>query len=141
MILSNEFNNLFVYVFCLISYLIIKVRTVERTLKLCCIDNTEIFLYITSHLVSSSSSKGNNGSIAYLVDDWSYSSVFRTEIMSPFRDAMSLINGIKRYLYSLEKVNIFFFCQRLRCHIQQFCLPIYDVTLHLVNGRFIQRGV
>ena len=50
-VLPYELNYLLVYILRLMPYLIIKVRTVERTLELCCVEYSEAFLYIRSNLV------------------------------------------------------------------------------------------
>ena len=118
--LANKTYYILIYILCLGSYLVIEIWTVERTLELLGIDNAEAFLYVSAHLVGSSGSQGNHRSLTYLVDNRTDATVFRAEIMSPFRNTVSFIHCIERNLYRLKELNILILGERLWCNIQQF---------------------
>ncbi len=82
--------------------------------------------------------KGYDRSYAYLLYYVAYASVFRTEVMPPFRDTMRFIYGIEGDFHILQEFHIIFLCQRFRCHIEQLGLSAQDIGLHLINGRLVQ---
>ena len=82
-VLLDELDDILVDIFRLRTYLIIEVRTVERTLELLGIDHVEVLLDVTAHLVSGRGSQGDDWSLAYLVDNRTDTAVFRSEVMSP----------------------------------------------------------
>ena len=97
-ILSYELYYLSVYVFSLLSHLVIEVRTVEGTAKLKGIGYAEALLDVGAHLVRSGGSKSYNRRNANLVDSGSERAVVWTEVVAPLRDAVSLVYSIERYV-------------------------------------------
>ena len=81
--LLNELDNILVHIFGLGTNLIIQVGTVKRALELVSIHDTQVFLDIRAHLVRSRSRQGYHGSIAYLINDGTNTTILRTEIVSP----------------------------------------------------------
>ena len=82
--LFDEPHNLLVHVMSLCPYLIVQVRTVERTKEILCRNDAETLLYVLTYLLCSCSRKGYDRGSAYIVDDRAQASVFRTEVMAPF---------------------------------------------------------
>lgn len=74
---------------------VVEVRTVERTLVGNGIGYAQTLFDVGSHLFGGSGSECNHGGITNVVDDGAYFAVFGTEVVTPFRDAMSLVNGIE----------------------------------------------
>ena len=140
-ILSDELHDLLINLLRLRSYLIIQVRSVERALELHRIQNTQTLLDIRPHLIRSRSRQGDDRCLTNLVHDRTDTSVFRSEIMSPLRDTVRLVNSIEADLARFQEVHILLLGQRLRSHIQQFGLSCRDVSLHLIDGRLVQRRV
>jgi len=54
---------------------------------------------------------------ANLINNRSDTSIFRTEIMSPFRNTMGFIYRIKRHIHLFKKINVFFLRQGFRSNI------------------------
>lgn len=67
--------------------------------------------------------------------------VFGAEVVSPLRNTMGLINGYERDLERFKEWQIILFVQRLRCHIEQFGLALFDIFLHAVDSRAVERRV
>ena len=61
--------------------------------------------------------------------------------MTPLRNAMSLVNGIKRNLDLFEKCDVFVLVERFGSHIKQFRLTAAHVVDDLLDGRLVERGV
>ena len=137
--LADEHDNLLIYLLRLWTYFIIQIRSVERTFELCSIFHPQATFDIRSHLVGSCGRQCDDRSLSYLVDGMTYFSVFWSEVVSPLRDAVCLINSIERNVDRLEKFYILLFVQRLRCHIQQLGMSINDIRLHLINSRLFER--
>lgn len=98
-------------------YLIIKVRTVERRFENLSIYHSQIFLDIMLHLWCRCCGQRNQRSLSYFVDNRANPPVFRSEVMSPFRNTMSFVHCIERNFHRTQKFYIFFFRQRFRRHI------------------------
>ena len=94
-VLFDETDDILVDLIGLGAHLIIEVRTVERTLELVSIQNAQVLLDIRTHLVGSCCRQGNDGCIANLIDDRTDTAILRTEVMTPFRDTVSLVYGIE----------------------------------------------
>ena len=99
------------------TYLIIQVRTVERGFKDLCIYHPQILLDIMLYLRCCRCCKRNQRRLSYFIDNRTNSSVFRSEVMSPFRNAVGFVHRIERDLHRTQKFHVFLLCQRLRCHI------------------------
>ena len=93
--LAYELDDILVHILRLRPYFIIKVGAIERALELLGIDDAEVFLYVGTHLVGGCRRERDDRRIAYLIYDGSDASVFWTEVMSPLRDTVSLIDSIK----------------------------------------------
>ena len=139
--LLDKAYNILIYILGLGTYLVVQVRTVERTLELRGINDTQALLDIRTHLIRCRGSQGNNRCHTNLVDDRTDTTVFRTEVMSPFRDTVSLVNCIERDLHRFQELHIILLCERFRSHIEQFRPSLADILLHLVDRRLVQRRV
>ena len=141
MILLDEFDDLLVDIIGFLPYFVIKVGAVERALELLGVHDAQAFLDVSTHFVGSCRREGNDWSVANSVDGGADVAIFRSEIMSPLRNAMSLINGIKRNLDLFEKGDILILVERFWSHIKQFGLPAANIVDDLLNGCLVERGV
>ena len=139
--LFDELDDILIYILCLGTYFIIKVRTIKRALELHCIHNSQVFLNVATHLICRSSSQSYDRCLTYLINNRTDSTILRTEVMTPLRDTMCLINSIERYLDRFQELYIILFRQRFRCNIQQLGVTCKDIRLHLIDSRLVQRRV
>ena len=139
--LLDKAHDILVNLLGLGTYLVIEVGTVERALKLLGINNAQTLLDIGAHLIGGCGRQGDDRSIAYLVDNRTDAAILRTEVMSPLRDTMGLVDGIERDLHRLEKLHILFFRQRLRGYIEQLRTSFTDIFLHQIGSRLVERRV
>ena len=139
--LFDEAHDVLINVLRLRPHFIVEVRPVERRLKLLGIENAQILLDVGAHLVGGRGGERDNRGLAYFVHDRPDAPVLRTEVVSPLRDTVCLVDGIERNLARLQELHVVLLRQRLRCHVQQFRQPRADVVLHLVDGRLIERRV
>ena len=99
-------------------YFIIKVWSVERGFKVICIHYFKVLANILLNFRCCSCCESDDRHLlAYGIDNRADISVFRAEIVSPFRDTMGLIDSIKRYWHIFEELNFVFLCQSLRSNI------------------------
>ncbi len=138
-VLFDEFDNILVHILRLGAYLVIKVRTIEGTLELSSINNSQVLLDVGTHLVGSRRREGDNRCRSYLVHNGTDTTVLWTEVMSPFRDTMGLIDSIEGDLHGLQELHIVLLRQRLRGDIQQFGMSCQDILLYLIDSRLVQR--
>ena len=117
LVLLDELDDLLVDIGGLLPHFVIEIRTIERTLVLLCVHDAQALLDVGTNLVGGSGCKCDDRSIANLVDSGAYIAILRSEIMSPLRDAVGFINGIKRNLDLLEESYILLFVKRLGSHI------------------------
>ncbi len=101
------------------SDLVEKILSVERRFEDRGIIHGEVFLYIVLHFRSGRGRERNHGTGADFVDYRADPTVFRPEIMPPFRYTVSLVNCIEGNANCFEKFYIFFFCKRFRSDIEQ----------------------
>ena len=80
------------------------ISAVERGLEHISVHDSQVLLNIMLHFRSGCCGKGNNGPDANLIYKMPYSPVFRSKVMSPLRNAMSLINGIERDFRTLKEL-------------------------------------
>ena len=139
--LLDELNDVLIDILSLRTYLVIEVRTVERTLELLGIHDTQILLDIRTDLIRCRCRQGNDGCLTDFIDDRTDATILRTEVMTPLRDTMGLVNGVERDLRLLQEFHIFVLGQRLGSHIEQLGLTIQDIGLHLIDSRLVQRRV
>ena len=137
--LLDKLDDVLIHILGLRPHLVIKVRTIKRTLELRSIEDTQVLLDVAAHLVRCRRRQRNNGCLAYLVDNRTDTAVFRAEVMAPFRNTMRLIDGIERDLHRLQELHIVLLRQRLGGDIQQFGVSCQDVCLHLIYRGFVQR--
>ena len=80
----------------------------------------------------SRSSKTNNGwLVAQAAEVLSYVTVFRTKVVTPFRDTMGLINGNQGDINRIKKGLISFNAKPFRRYIDELCLTLVDFRLDL----------
>ena len=125
----------------LLPHFIIEVRPVKGTLELLRIHDAQTLLDVRTHLVGGRSSEGNQRSLAYLIHLVTDFAVFRTEVVSPFRNTVSLVDGIETDLYRFQEVHILVLGKRFRSNIKQLRLARKDITLHQVDGGLVERRV
>ena len=122
-------------------HLVVQVRTVEGTLELYAILNTQAAHDVRTHLVGSRRRKCDDRSNADRINGMAYLAVLRTEVMSPFRDAMRLVNGIEADFNRPQECNVLLLVQRLRSDIKQFRMPRDDIRTYLVDLGLLQGRV
>ena len=124
------------------TYLVVQIRSVKRRHKHGCILHTQILDNVLLHLRCRRGCQRQNRSIIInLVHCVTQTTVFRTEVVSPFRNTVRLVNGKKRDIQLLQKFYRILLAQRLGCHIQQFCATLQQVVLHLLRLRLRKRRV
>ena len=82
-VLLDKLDDILVYILCLGTYLVVQVRTVERTLELSGIHDAQVLLDIRAYLICSCSRQRNDRCITYLIYYRTDTTVLRTEVMSP----------------------------------------------------------
>ena len=140
-ILLDETDDLLVDVLRLLPHLVIKVRAVEGALELNGSDDAQTLLDIGAHLIGGSSRECDDRGIADAVDGWADIAILRSEVVSPLRDTVCLVDGIERNLDALEELYILVLVQRLGSHIEQLRATFAHIVHHLLDGRLVQRGV
>ena len=131
----------------LLPDLIVKVRAVERAFKLLGVGHSEVGLDVYPHLVGSGGREGYHRDVphvarhGYLLQRGLDVAVLGTEVVSPLRNAVSLVHGYERDLERLEERQVVLLVERLRSHIEQLRLAALDVALHAVYRRAVERGV
>ena len=116
-VLFNKANNILIHIICLRTYFVIQVRTIKWRFKLRRTYHSQVLLNIHLHFRSSRRRQSNNRCFTDFIDNRTDATIFRTEVMSPFRDTMCFVNSIKRDLHMFQKIYIFFFCQRFGSNI------------------------
>ena len=106
---SDEFDDLLVDVVPFRLYFIVEVRAVERRFEHSRIRDAKALLYVVLHLRGGCRCQCDDGDLlSYLVDYRADSSIFRPEVMSPFRDAMRLVYGEEGNLHLSEEFHVLF---------------------------------
>ena len=82
--LLDKLDDILIDILRLRTYLVVEVRTVERTLELCRINDTEVFLDICTYLICRRRCQGDDRCLAYLIDNRTDTTVLRTEVVTPF---------------------------------------------------------
>ena len=93
------------------------------------------------HLGGGSGSESYNRASANLVDYRANAAILGAKVVTPLRDAVSLIDGVERNLYRFEEFDVFFLGERLWSYVEQLRLAVENVLLHTVDGLLIERGV
>ena len=127
--------------FDLVAHLVKQVGPVERRLEHPRIRNGEVFHDIALHLRGGRGGEGDDGRVTDLVDEVADPPVFRTEIVSPFRDTVGLIYRIERNLDFLEQLDVLLLGEGLGRHVQQFGGAGQQVGLDFGHLGAAQRGI
>ena len=122
LVLADELDNV-LFRIDLVPDFIIEVGAVERRLENRGVLDAEILEDVALNLGRGGGGKGDYGRRGYLVYDGTDAAVFRTEVVPPFRDAVSLVHCVERYVDLLEKGYVLFLGKRLRGYVEQFCGP------------------
>ncbi len=91
----DEFDDFAVNIRSFRANLIIKIGTIERGLKDARVNHPKIFLNIVLNFRRCRSSQRDKRTFSDFIDDRTNTTVFGSEVMSPFGDTMSLIDCIK----------------------------------------------
>ena len=110
LILLDEADHLFLDID-LVADLVVEIGPVERALEHLCVHHAEILLYVRLDFRSGGGGEGYDGCRAELVHDTADMAVFRTEIMSPFGNTVSLVYGVERDMDLPEKGDSLLLCQ------------------------------
>ena len=140
-VLLDKTDNLLVYPFRFLADFIIQVRAVERALEFLCIHDAQTLLDVCPHLVGGGSCQRYNRCGADTLDSRSDVPIFRSEIVSPLRYAVRLVDGVERDFHRLQEFHILILVQRLWRHVQQLRLVCKNVGFHLVDSHFAQRRI
>ena len=122
-------------------YFIIEVGAVERRLEDRGVRHAEILLDVHLHLGGGGSRQGDERSRTYFVDDGADTSVLGTEVMSPLRDAVRLVDGIERNLDFAQEGDVVLLGQRLGREVEQLGLALEHVGADLLDGRLVERRI
>ena len=107
----DVFDDLAIYVLTLRPHLVVEVGAVEGGLEDRGVQHAEILLNVVLHLRRGRSRQGDEGMLADLVDDGSYATVFRSEVVPPLRDTVRLVDGVERDLHLTQKLDVLLFRQ------------------------------
>ena len=138
----DKLHHLFIDILRFLPDFVVQVRAIKRGNENLRLVHAEVLLDVALHLGRGRGRQRNHRHfLAYLVNDGADAAVFRTEVVSPFRDTVCLIDGVKGDVDILEEFHVLLLGQRLRSHIQQLRLAGDKVLLHFVDFHFRQRGV
>ena len=140
-VLFDEIDDILIHILRLLAHLIIEVRTVEGAFELHRVEDAEVFLDVGTHLIGSRSRQCDDRCSTYLVDDRADTTVFRSEVMTPFRDTMGFVDGVEGDLHRLKELHVVLLRQRLWSHVEQLRVSGKDILLHLIDSRLVQRRV
>ncbi len=120
---------------------VVEVRAVERGAEDRRIVHAEVLLDIHLHLGGSRRGQGDERRIADLVDDRADTTILRTEVVTPLRDTVRLVDGVERNLDFTQKGDIVLFRERLGGEVEQLGLAVQDILAHLLHGRLVERRI
>ena len=123
------------------AYLIEEVGPVERRLEYRSVGHTQILLYVHLHLRRRRRREGYERRLPDIVYDGTDTAVLGSEIMSPLRYAVRLVDGIERYLDLAQERDVILLGKRLGRKIEQFCLSGQHVAPHLVDRGLVERRI
>src|SRR5690606_1659298 len=89
----------------------------------------KVLLYVDLHFGCGRSGERYDGQITQGLNHGLYPSVFWSEVMTPLRYTVRLIDGNEVDVYFLKKLYGLFFIERLRCNIQQLHVAIHTIFL------------
>ena len=115
------------------SDLIEQIVAVERRFQHNRIHHVQVFLDVLLDLGSGGRRQRHDGHVGDAFDDRLDSSVFRSEVVAPFRDAMGFIHRHKTDSHRLQEFDVFCFGQALRRHIEQLGPTFSHVHFHALR--------
>ena len=113
----------------------------ERELDMILFRDPEIFADIFGHRWRGSSREGENTGYLQLPSKVGQFEVVGSEVVAPFRDAVSLIDCEKRDVHALEMIPEILISKTLGRDIKKFEAPIQHVSLNGLDLFEGQRGV
>ena len=134
-------NEVFIYILCFRPYFIIKVWPVKRRLKHSGLGHTEVFLYVVLNLRRSSGSESDKRTRTDFIDNRANSAIFGAEIVSPLRNTVSFVDGIKRDFNRFKKIDVLLFCEGFGGDIKKFSLSRGNIALNHVDSLLIERWI
>ena len=140
-VLEHEACDVLVHVLRLGAYLVVEVRTIERAAELLGVGDAEVLLDVGPHLVGGRGGQGDDGRFANLVCQGPYVAVLGTEVVTPLRDAVCLVDGIEGNLRLGQETDVLLLGQRFGRHVEQLRAALHDVVFHGVDLRLRKRGV
>ena len=123
------------------AYLIEEVGPVERRLEYRSVGHTQILLYVHLHLRRRRRREGYERRLPDIVYDGTDTAVLGSEIMSPLRYTVRLVDGIERYLDLAQERDVILLGKRFGRKIEQFCLSGQHVAPHLVDRGLVERRI
>ena len=121
--------------------LVVEVRPVERRLEDRHVGHTQVLLDVHLHLGRRGGRQGDQRRLPDLVDDRADAAVLRTEVVTPLRDAVGLVDGIERDLDLAQEGHVVLLGERLGRKIEQLGLALHDIRAHLRHGRLVERRI
>ena len=140
LVLLDETDDVVIYIV-LGPDFVVEVRAVERRLEDRSVGHAQILLNIQLHLGRRGCRQGDQRRRTDFVDDRTDAAVLGTEIMSPLRNAVRLVDGVERHLYFTQEGHVVLLGQRLGSEVKQFGLPRQHVGAHLRHGGLVERRV
>ncbi|MNX86667.1 hypothetical protein D3C86_1185590 [compost metagenome] len=107
--LFDKTDNIRFNIFSFCTYFIKQIRPVKRRLERIGVHHIQILQDVFLHFWRSRSCQSNHRNVAQLLYDGSQVSIFRTEIMSPFRDTVCFVYSHKRKRHASQELYVFFF--------------------------------
>lgn len=126
-------DELAVNILIFLSHFVVEVRPVERGLEDLCFEYVKVLLYVVLHLRCGGSGECDDRCFADTLNDGVNTAIFGPEVVPPFGDTVSLVNGIERYLDLFEEIDILGFVERLGSDIKQFGLAGEYIFLDSVD--------
>ena len=119
-----------------------EVVAVERRHEGAILRHVEVFQDILLHLGRCGSGERHDRHMTgYSIQHDTDTAVFRAEVVSPFRDTVRLVYRHERNMRVLEKLNVFFFGQGFRSHIEDLGTTICNVLFYLFHLHLCERRV
>ena len=121
--------------------LVVEVRPVERRLEDRHVGHAQVLLDVHLHLGRRGGRQGDQRRLPDLVDDRADAAVLRTEVVTPLRDAVGLVDGIERDLDLAQEGHVVLLGERLGREIEQLGLALHDIRAYLRHGRLVERRI
>ncbi len=118
-----------------------QVGPVEARLVYVGTEDAEVLLDVVLHLGGGGGGQGNGGELANAVNDLPQTPVLGAKVMSPFRNAVGLVDGKKAEPDRTEEIGVLLFVERFRSHIEQLGLTRGHGFLYLDHLVLAQRAV